>query len=170
MGLISRLLSREKPKNSDGSWGGLDVGDVVQYKNRQFLYRGINPNGGPSMPGLPEPTFGMPRPSVTRDFYITYYLRNDQNQPGGIPRVMFESEPPIKAGHLNYISFLNATRSDLAKIGHISEKVWKSMIQELQTRLSKSAGRASKVIAGTLNDRGYSVQTNHLVSNPLSLE
>lgn len=170
MGLISKLLGKEKQKDTDGMWEGFSVGDVVRYKGCQFLYRGIDPNGGPGMAGIAEPTFGMPRPSVTYEFYITYYLRNQQNQPRGIPEVMLETAPPTKTGNLSYIAFLNATMTDLTKIKHISEDKWNIMIEKLQKELLKSAKKASKVITKALSERDYYMQADvdnpHLVSNP----
>ena len=151
-------------------WEGLVQGDVVQYKDRQFLFNGMNLQGGPGMSGIAEPIFSMPKPSVTYEFYIKYFLRNNQNMPGGIPTAMLESEPPVMSGHLNYTAFLNATRSDLRKVEHISEDRWREMIKELQNYLAKSADKASKSLSRSLIERGYTMNLNannpHLVSRP----
>ena len=171
MNLLKRLFGNPKKKNSPDFWMGLNAGDVVEYKGRQFLYEGINPNGGPGMFGVPEPIFRIPRPSVTYEGYITYYLRNYQiGQLGNIPQIMLESEPPRKAGRLNYIAFLNATREELIQKGHISRDEWTRMGSEIWDSLLKSAEKASKVIARALNEKGYPVKIDidspHLVYNP----
>jgi len=39
--------------DSNDNWEGLTQGDVVQYKDKQFLYRGINPRATRNA-GIPE--------------------------------------------------------------------------------------------------------------------
>ncbi len=49
------------PKENE--WGEPLPGDIVEYNGRKYMYRGINKNGGPGMPGFPEPLFGSAHPN-----------------------------------------------------------------------------------------------------------
>ena len=107
----------------ENEWQGLIPGDVVEYKGRKLMYRGINKHGGPGMAQMPEPMFGPARPNESN---CVYYIRT----PGGMfPETIFgESEPPVRAGNTGVsIGFLNATWSELRKVGHITPEQWRAM-------------------------------------------
>lgn len=103
------------------TWNGLLPGDVVEYKDKKLMYRGINKNGGPGMPQIPEPVFGPIHPKGLK---CIYYLR-DNNQM--FPESIFnEKEPAIKTGDTGiFVGFLNAIPSELIKIDHITPEQWK---------------------------------------------
>ena len=120
----------------DNEWEGLVPGNVVEYKGQRYMYRGINNDGGPGMPGFPEPIFGAPKPTVPDTIW---YLRTEQTYPfahGQLPKVMQESAPPAQAGNGTSIAFLNATRTDLKKVGNITPDEWKVMCEELRQELA----------------------------------
>ncbi|MBI2647015.1 hypothetical protein HYW99_00910 [Candidatus Woesearchaeota archaeon] len=105
------------------------------------MYRGINRNGGPGMPGFPEPIFGTPKPTVPETIW---YLRTKQSYPfgdysfdGGLPKIMQESAPSAQAGNTGtYIAFLNTSRYDLKKVGHITPDEWRVMVEDLRKELA----------------------------------
>ena len=81
MKILARLQEyrerrRWKRLLKENEWQGLIPGDVVKYKGKKLMYRGINKNGGPGMPGLSEPMFGSAHPKEPRCiYYLREYLR-----------------------------------------------------------------------------------------------
>jgi hypothetical protein len=122
---LQNYLSQKKFKRllQKNKWEGLIPGDVVEYKDKKLMYRGINKHGGPGMPEFPEPMFGSADPNEPG---CIYYLRPTGKM---FPETVFgESAPPVKALSTGIsIGFLNATRSEFKKIGHITPEQWKSM-------------------------------------------
>ncbi|MFH1990556.1 MAG: hypothetical protein ABIJ19_01750 [Patescibacteria group bacterium] len=128
MKILARFKEYRKQRQwkrllKQNEWGGLIPGDIVEYKGRKLMYRGINKNGGPGMPGQPEPMFGSAHPSEPESYY---YLRATGQR---FPENVFgENAEPAQAGSTGiFISFLNAVRSDLQKVGHITPEQWADM-------------------------------------------
>ena len=129
----SYLQGRQLRKyQRENEWEGLVPGDVVEYKNQNYMYRGISKNGGPGMPGFPEPMLGAAHP---RDANTIYYLRQIGFE---FPNSVFgEGAQPAQDNDTGvYIAFLNASRSDLKKVGHIAPDDWQYMVQELKKELA----------------------------------
>jgi len=107
----------------ENKWQGLIPGDIVEYKGKKLMYRGINKNGGPGMPGLPEPIFGSASP---KEPGCVYYLR-----PKGTvftKTVFDENAEPVQAGSSGIsIGFLNTNGLDFKKVGYITPEQWKAM-------------------------------------------
>ncbi len=134
---LKALIRKYKEKKQfdrfvlDNTWEGLIPGDVMEYKERKYLYQGINRNGGPGMPGFPEPVFGPINPLGSNQ---VWYLRHESTYPfGNIPEVMSESTPSAKDISGTLISFLNATRNDLKKVDHITQEQWNEMLEGAST-------------------------------------
>ena len=139
MGLRTIVQSYQKRREirnfqRQNVWEGLVPGDVVEYNGQRYMYRGINKNGGPGMPDFPEPVFGTDKPTVPDK---VWYLRNASYPFGEIPDVMKESAQSAQAGNTGTnLAFLNASRSDLKKVGHITPDEWKVMVDKLRKELA----------------------------------
>lgn len=140
-------------------WMGLIPGDVVGYKGQEYIYMGINKDGGPGMPMMAEPIFWYADPKkegilylrpVSRDFPKNVFGEN--NEPilaGGIEsisrmdfsgdcRLVAEETTPINSPS-GYIGFLNTDGRDMKKLKHISPQEWNQMIEETRAELSGGA-------------------------------
>lgn len=125
-----------KKFHRENKWVGLVPGDLVEYGGKKLMYRGINKNGGPGGIG-PEPMFG---PSSPSEFNCVYYLRHTDRDPlfpdDRFPDNIFsENAKPIMAGSSGiYIGFINATRSHFKKVGHVTQKEWNVMLNDLKLK------------------------------------
>lgn len=129
-----RKVQEEKQRYLEqNTWEGLVPGDLVEYKGKQYMYKGINQSGGPGNPlSLPEPEFTTPKPS---DPWQVWYLRTEEVMTGEVPDVMKESAERVGYGS-GYVGFLNAKRSDFKKVDHITPEEWKRLSEELKRTLS----------------------------------
>jgi len=122
---------RYQKLQKENEWGGLVPGDIIDHNGRKYMYRGINKNGGPGMPGFPEPFFGSARPSEPSSIF--YLRRTGEDFP---EHVFGESAPAAQAGNTGtIIGFLDSTRVSLTKVGHITPNEWKAMVDEMQQEL-----------------------------------
>ncbi|MBI2658981.1 hypothetical protein HYX05_02660 [Candidatus Woesearchaeota archaeon] len=115
-----QLKNAERLGICSDKWKRLEIGDVVRYKDRRFMFMGIDANGGPGRHAHPEPMFG---PAHPKDDYAIFFLRHLGR---GFPKHIYgEHIPPAQFGTLPWnIGFLNATRPDLKKNYHISAEDW----------------------------------------------
>jgi hypothetical protein len=118
-------------------WEGLVPGDIVEYNGQRYVYRGLNPNGGPgALYGQADPVFGPDHPTFPDQIW---YLRAEASFPfGPLPNVMKESASSAKdLGAGTRIGFLYAERKSLKKVGHVEPKAWNNMIAELRRELQE---------------------------------
>lgn len=116
-------------------WEGLVPGDIVEYDGQRYMYRGLNPNGGPgALYGQAEPIFGPDYPTFPDQIW---YLRTEASFPfGPLPDVMkVSASSAISLGSGARIGFLNAKRKHLKKVGHVEPKTWNNMVAELRKGL-----------------------------------
>lgn len=122
--LQAYLKQRQFRKFSERNrWQGLVPGDIVKYKNQEFIYLGLNKQGGPGRYGFPEPVFSV----ADAKKRIIYYLRSI-SEVSLLKEVFGENAGPSQYGSSGIaIGFLNTDRSGLKKVRHITPEQWDAL-------------------------------------------
>ena len=135
--LVDRIREHRQRRQAerflrDNTWEGLIPGDVVDYKGKGYLYKGMNPHGGPGMADEPDPYFLSAAP---REAHTRFYIRPiTESLP--MPKAFMETAEPTLAGNTgSYIAFLNPKAGEIKKVGHITAQEWNRMIAEVQAEL-----------------------------------
>ncbi|MEK6983402.1 MAG: hypothetical protein AABX33_02420 [Nanoarchaeota archaeon] len=126
----------ERRFDRENQWEGLTPGDVVEYNGRNLRYWGLEQWGGPGN-FKSEPIFVLADVQAKPN---KFYLREVSDKfPEDVysensPTLIVEGELPPSMPKYRFrvtyeVRFLNATRADLKKVGHITLQEWCDMQQ-----------------------------------------
>lgn len=101
-------------------WSKLKPGDLVEIDGYDYMYLGINPNGGPGKPGIAEPKFTTPAPINPG---VVFYLRPEQVS-DLYPMDIFREKIAYDVNTTQTkVAFINGT--NINHFGHLSKEEWR---------------------------------------------
>jgi len=113
-------------------WDGFIPGDLFRCGRIRLVYLGIDRNGISGMHGTPEPFFGLvDPPNANTICYLRSIDPSSQADIFGRPSQLAQTE---NTGI--YVGYLNATKADLDRVGHIIPRQWDRVVEQVKKELS----------------------------------